>query len=252
LEDDSLNERQLSILSKVIDKPKINVAQLAKEFGVSQVTIRQDLRVLEEKGLLRRFHGGAMPVPDDDIMKRLTVKFDVKIKIAKKAATLVNNGETIIIESGSTNALLAYELAEHKNISIITNSTFISRYIRGINNVKVTLLGGDYQHESEVVVGPLTKLCLKQFHVGKVFIGVDGFSPDIGFTCIDLMRAEVAHAMASQADKVIVVTDSSKFDKVGVARLFMAKDVDMVVTDSNIKKEQEEILRSFNIEVIKA
>ncbi len=247
-----MNERQLSILSKVIDKPKINVAQLSKEFGVSQVTIRQDLRILEEKGFLRRFHGGAMPVPDDDIMKRLTINLDVKIRIAKKAAELVENGETIIIESGSTNALLAHELAEHKNVSIITNSTFISRYIRGINNVKVILLGGDYQHESEVLVGPLTKLCLKQFHVDKVFIGVDGFSPDIGFTCVNLMRAEVVHAMAAQAQKIIVVTDSSKFDKVGVARLFKAEDVNMVITDSFLKKEQEEILRSYDIEVIKA
>ena len=83
-----MNERQLSILSKVIDKPKINVAQLSKEFGVSQVTIRQDLRILEEKGFLRRFHGGAMPVPDDDIMKRLTINLDVKIRIAKKQRNL--------------------------------------------------------------------------------------------------------------------------------------------------------------------
>ena len=247
-----LNERQISILSKVIDKPKINVTQLAKEFGVSQVTIRQDLRALEEKGMLRRFHGGAMPVPDDDIMKRLTVKLDVKIRIAKTAASIVGNGETVLIESGSTNALLAHELATNKNVTIITNSTFICRYIRGINNVRVTLLGGDYQHESEALVGPLTKLCLEQFHVDKVFIGVDGFDPDVGFTCVNMMRAEIARAMAGQAKKTIIVTDSSKFEKIGVACSFKAEGVDMVITDTDLKEEHEEVLRSFGIEVIKA
>lgn len=245
----SLNERQLAILNKVINSPKINVAELSKEFGVSQVTIRQDLKVLEQNGMLKRFHGGAMPVSDDDIMKRLSYNLDTKIKIAQKAASLVSNGETVLIESGSTNALLARELAKKSDVTIITNSTFISRYVRGMNNIKVTLLGGDYQHESEVLVGPLTRMCLKQFHVEKVFIGVDGFSPDIGFTCVNLMRAEIARAMADQAEKIIVVTDSTKFDKVGVACQFRAEDVDIVITDTNIAEKNLQILKSFNIDV---
>jgi DeoR/GlpR family transcriptional regulator of sugar metabolism len=244
-----LNDRQLTILSKVINAPKINVAELSKEFGVSQVTIRQDLRILEQNGMLRRFHGGAMPVSDDDIMKRLSYNLDVKLNIAQKAASLVSNGETVLIESGSTNALLARELAKKSDITIITNSTFISRYVRGMNGIKVTLLGGDYQHESEVLVGPLARICLKQFHVDKVFIGVDGFSPDIGFTCVNLMRAEIAHAMADQAEKIIVVTDSSKFDKIGVACQFKAEDVDIVITDTNITEKALQILKGFNIEV---
>jgi DeoR/GlpR family transcriptional regulator of sugar metabolism len=244
-----LNERQLSILNKVINTPKINVAELSKESGVSQVTIRQDLRILEQNGMLKRFHGGAMPVSDDDIMKRLSYNFDVKLNIAQMAASLVSNGETVLIESGSTNALLARELTKKSDITIITNSAFISRYVRG-NNIKVTLLGGDYQHESEVLVGPLARICLKQFHVDKVFIGVDGFSPDIGFTCVNLMRAEIAHAMADQAEKTIIVTDSSKFSKIGVACSFKAEDVDIVITDKNISEDHLRLLESFNIEVI--
>jgi DeoR/GlpR family transcriptional regulator of sugar metabolism len=245
-----LNERQISILNRVTNTPKINVAELAKESGVSQVTIRQDLRKLENEGMLKRFHGGAMPVSDDDIMKRLSYNHDVKISIAQRAAELVSNGETVLIESGSTNALLARELAKKNDITIITNSTFISRYVRGMNGIKVTLLGGDYQHESEVLVGPLTRICLKEFHVDKVFIGVDGFSPDAGFTCLNLMRAEVARAMADQAEKIIVVTDSTKFDKVGVSRQFKAEDVDIVITDNNITEKDLNTLKKYNIEVI--
>ena len=248
----TLNERQLAILNRVISSPKINVADLAKEFSVSQVTIRQDLKLLEQTGMLKRFHGGAMPVSDDDIMKRLSINYDIKLNIAKKAASLVSNGETVMIESGSTNALLAMELAAKNDVTIITNSTFISRYVRGMNNLKIIILGGDYQHESEVLVGPLTRICLKQFHVDKVFIGVDGFSPSTGFTCINLMRAEVARAMAERANKVIVVTDSSKFDKVGVACQFKPEEADMVITDKNLSEKHLEVLKSFGIEVVLA
>lgn len=244
-----MNERQLAILNKVAVSPKINVASLSKEFNVSQVTIRQDLRTLESNGMLKRFHGGAMPVSDDDMMKRLSYNFDVKSAIARQAASLVNNGETVLIESGSTNVLLAVELSKKNDVTIITNSAFISRYVRGMNNIKIILLGGDYQHESEVLVGPLTRKCLKEFHVEKVFIGVDGFNPVTGFTCVNLMRAEVARAMADQADKVIVVTDSTKFNKIGVASQFKAEEVDIVITDSSITPKDLEILKSFNIEV---
>lgn len=246
----ALNDRQLAILNRVISLPKINVADLSEEFSVSQVTIRQDLKLLEQNGMLKRFHGGAMPVSDDDIMKRLSFNYDVKSNIAKKAASLVSNGETIMIESGSTNALLAMELANKSDVTIITNSTFISRYVRGMNNLKIILIGGDYQHESEVLVGPLTRICLREFHVDKVFIGVDGFSPNTGFTCVNLMRAEVARAMADRANKVIVVTDSSKFDKVGVACQFKPEEADMVITDMNLSEKHLQVLKGFGIEVV--
>lgn len=248
----TLNDRQLAILNRVVSLPKVNVAALSDEFSVSQVTIRQDLKLLEQNGMLKRFHGGAMPVSDDDIMKRLSINYDVKLNIAKKAASMVSNGETVMIESGSTNALLAMQLAKKSDVTIITNSTFISRYVRDMNNLKIILIGGDYQHESEVLVGPLTRLCLKEFHVDKVFIGVDGFSPNTGFTCINLMRAEVARAMADRANKVIIVTDSSKFDKVGVARQFKSDEVDIVVTDKDLPEKHLQVLKSFGIEVIMA
>lgn len=244
-----MNERQLSILNKVTTSTKINVANLAKEFGVSQVTIRQDLRNLESNGMLKRFHGGAMPVSDDDMMKRLSINYEVKLAIAKEAASLVKNGETVLIESGSTNVLFAVELTKKTDVTIITNSAFICRYIRGMSNTKIVLLGGDYQHESEVLVGPLTVNSLKQFFVDKVFIGVDGFSPKVGFTCVNLMRAEVARNMAQQANKVIVLTDSSKFSSLGVSKQFAPEEVSMVITDKKITDEEMKILQGFDIEV---
>lgn len=245
-----MNDRQIAILNLVSESKKIDVASLSEKLGVSQVTIRQDLKNLENNGMLKRYHGGAMPVSDDDMLRRLSVNFETKSLIAKKAASLVKNGETVLIESGSTNALLAAELAKKTGITIVTNSAFISRFVREENNIKVILLGGEYQHESEVLVGPLTRLCVKEFHVDKFFVGVDGFSQNTGFTCVNLFRAEAARAMAQQAQQTIIVTDSSKFNEVGVASQFKPHEVNVVITDSKITSEDLNLLKKFNIEVI--
>ncbi len=247
--DNPLNERQIFILNKIASNAKINVVDLSKELGVSQVTIRQDLKMLENNGMLKRIHGGALPISNDDIMKRLSINYEVKAAIAKEAASLVNNSETVLIESGSTNVLLAMELAKKQDVTIITNSVFICRYMRDMTSTKIVLLGGDFQYESEVLVGPLTVKSLKEFYVDKVFIGVDGFSQHVGFTCTDLMRAEVAKNMALQANKVIVVTDSTKFSNIGVSKQFSPEDVTMVITDTDLSTQDLKTLQSFNIEV---
>lgn len=244
-----MNNRQLKILDMVMDTDQINVSELANRLEVSKVTIRQDLKHLEEEGMLKRTHGGAKPLSDDDIMKRMTFNYKTKIAIAREAATLIEDGETLLMESGSTNALIAKELTKKDDISIITNSTFIGRYIRGNKNVNITLLGGDYQHEAEVLVGPLTKLCLQQIHVEKAFVGVDGFSPEAGFTNINLMRAEVIKSMGRRANLVVIVTDSSKFNNVGVAPVFRPEEVDILITDKNIPEKQFKLLEKCGIDI---
>ena len=244
-----MNERQLAILDKVSNTNQIDVRQLAETFGVSQVTIRTDLKHLEQNGMLERYHGGAKTVSDDDIMKRMSVSYDIKLKIAERAAEHVSDGETVMIESGSTNALLAKALTKKKDITIITNSAFIARYVRSSPHIKITLIGGDYQHESEVMVGPLARLCLSQFNVDKLFVGVDGFSEIAGFTCINLMRAEVARAMAERANQIYILTDSSKFSTVGVATQFMGGEVDVVITDSGLPAATSEYLKKHNVDI---
>jgi len=245
-----MNKRQLEIIDKISNSDGINVNQLAEVFGVSQVTIRNDLKILEQNGMLERYHGGAKTISDDDIMKRMPTNYDIKLKIAIKAAKQIADGETVMLESGSTNALLAKELTKKKDITIITNSAFIARYIRSFPTIKITLIGGDYQHESEVMVGPLAKMCLNQFNVDKVFVGVDGFSEKSGFTCINMMRAEVARAMAGRAQHVYILTDSSKFNTVGVATQFMAEEADVVITDENIPQASADFLAKNSVEII--
>lgn len=245
-----MNKRHAKLLELVNASGRIEVTSLSEKLKVSQVTIRKDLVLLEEKGLLKREHGFAVMISSDDISNRLAFNYDVKSKIALKAANIVENGETVMIESGSCCALLAQELATNKrDVTIITNSAFIASYIRECPYGKVVLLGGDYQTESQVVVGPITRKCIESFYVDKLFIGTDGFTEKTGFTGKNHMRAETVRAMAENANKVIVLTESRKFSKQGVVVQFKTKEVTMIVTDNKIPEGIVNLLVQNNIDV---
>lgn len=242
----SKNERQLKILQDINDKSGTSVVDLAKRYGVSQVTIRSDLKALQNEGLVQRVHGGAQ---SERIANRMLENYPVKLRIAEAAADLVTAGETIIIESGSTNALLARKLAESKDVCIVTNSYFIANSISRYPRVKIVMLGGDYQADSEVTVGPVVTQTLNNFFVDKMFIGSDGFSEEDGFTCVNLQRAEVAAEMARRANRAIVLTDSSKFHTRGIAKQLSLNEVNMVITDDGIPERTKAILERANIQV---
>ena len=125
---------------------------------VSQVTIRKDLDALEKSGIIIREHGYAVLNDSDDINTRLAYHYEIKQKIARKAAETIHDGETLMIESGSCCSLLALEIAKTKQeVTLITNSAFIAEYVRRYKNIHVILLGGEYQKESQVMVGPITR-----------------------------------------------------------------------------------------------
>jgi len=242
-----MNERRIQILKDISSNEKITVAELAIRYNVSQVTIRSDLRALQGHGLIRRVHGGAS---SEQISNRLHSNYDVKSRIAEKAAQMVDPGETIMIESGSTNALLARKIGEVQDVTIVTNSYFIANYVRDLPRVKVIALGGDFQPDSEVCVGPLTRQSLQSFYVDKLFIGSDGYSEESGFTCVNLQRAEVVNAMARCARKKIILTDSSKFFNRGVARQLPLSEVSMVITDDGIPEQARQALARHRVELV--
>ena len=238
-----MTERQSKLIKLVNLYQKIEVSRLAELLDVSQVTIRKDLDHLEEEGLLSREHGYALIKNANDINTRLTINYDKKLEIATKAAEMVSNGETVMLESGSTCALLAEQLAKlKKDVTIITNSAYIA--IR-----KVILLGGEYQKEYQGMVGPLVRKCAKEFYVDKFFVGTDGFIPDAGFTCDDLMRVETMKYMEDSANRMIILADSSKFSQKGVVIQTTFSEIDTVCTDAEIPEDALENLKRHNINV---
>ena len=248
-----MNKRDNQILELLSEHGKLEVAALAQKLDVSPVTMRKDLDELEKRGVLRREHGWAIFGGNDDVNNRLAYHYEEKQRIAREAAKLVAPGETVMIESGSCCALLAEEVARTKpGAIIITNSAFIASYIRRFEGAHVVLLGGDFQNDAQVMVGPVLRVCAQQFYVDKLFVGVDGYSERMGFMSNNHLRAQAVRDMAEQAEKVIAITESGKFDRVSTVPLGIPRGVWGVVTDASLKPEAEKLLARAHVEVYKA
>ncbi|MCU6666694.1 MAG: DNA-binding transcriptional regulator YciT [Silvania sp.] len=237
-----MNSRQQNILQMVIDTGRVSVVELAKATGVSEVTIRQDLNLLEKMSFLRRAHGYAVPLDSEDVETRMMNNYALKRELAEFAASLVNNGETVFIENGSSNALLARTLAEQKDVTIVTVSSYIAHLLKETRS-EVILLGGIYQKKSESMVGPLTRQYVQQVHFSKAFIGIDGWQPDTGFTGRDMMRSDVVNAVLEKGCEAIILTDSSKFGAVHPYTLGPVDRFSRVITDEGLKEAHSERLQ---------
>jgi len=245
-----MNQRHKQILSIMSDGRKVTVNDLAEQLEVSQATIRQDLTQLENKGFLRRVHGGAVLDETDDISHRMGINYEQKLKIARMAANYVREGETIYIESGSINALFAKEVARIPNTTIITSNAFIARQIGRETLGNIILLGGLYQPESECMVGNLVKICLNALNFSKASIGIDGFTPETGFTGRDMMRAEINSEIIKRSPQTFILTDVSKFGRVALSRYCSAEDVEYLITDQKPAESYRKALEKAGVELI--
>jgi DeoR/GlpR family transcriptional regulator of sugar metabolism len=247
-----MTDRHNRLLEILATNQRLEVSALADLLMVSQVTVRKDLALLDARGLLRREHGFAVFGSMDDVGRRMGLHYEVKRRIAREAAALVEEGETVMIESGSCCALLAEELANtRKDVTIITNSAFIADYIRHAPYSRVILLGGEYQPIAQVMVGAITRRSAEVFFSDKLFIGTDGFTPRYGFTGKDHLRAQTVRDLVEQAQQVIVLTESEKFFRQGAEGLVRTEEVEMVFTDDKIPTDIEAYLKQQNVDIRK-
>jgi DeoR/GlpR family transcriptional regulator of sugar metabolism len=247
-----LNNRHNKILKLLSKDDQISVNDLSDRLKVSSVTIRQDLSYLETEGLLKRVHGGAVLKDADDLANRLGMNYEKKLRIAKKAATYVCEGETILIESGSANALLARELVKIKKVTILTTNVFIARQFRTNEKANIVVLGGIYQHDSETIVGKMTKACIDMLNVNKAFLGIDGYTTSSGFTLKDLFRAEISNYLVQKAANVFIVSDSSKFGKTELTNICYPKDIQHIVTDTDLQQAYQDEFKKAGVDLIMA
>ena len=231
-------DNKTKILELLTQEKNIKVRDLSVLLNVSQVTIRKYLDELESKHLIKRIHGYAQLDSIDDIHGRLAYHHKQKNIIAHKALELVNDGDTIMIESGSCCALTALLIAQNrKNITIVTNSAFIASYIRNENGAQTVLLGGIYQKDSQCLVGPMIKEGSKHYNVDLFFIGTDGWNERLGFTNKDQMRAQAVRDMANSANNIIILTESEKFNTAGTVPLNLGEHNVTVITDKGLSEE---------------
>lgn len=229
------------------------VKNLAARYDTSQVTIRKDLEVLHSQGLVYRTHGGALPIPtgalrDPSLREKEKLHRREKQLIGAAAARLVQEGESIILDSGTTTTAMARALREFRNLTVITNAVNIAAELAG-TAIEVILTGGILREKSFSLVGPLAEETLRRLRADLVFLGVDGFDVHFGLTTPNLLEASVNRVMVEIAKRVVVVCDSSKFGRRSLSLIAPISSVHQTVTDSRISKSDLKTLGDAGIEV---
>ncbi|MDR2194229.1 MAG: DeoR/GlpR family DNA-binding transcription regulator [Treponema sp.] len=243
-----MNNRQSKILEAIAIQQRIEVTDLANRMSVSPVTIRKDLDQLEQRGLIHREHGFAYIENGASDGTQLAYNYEVKRRIAQAAAADVEDNETVMIGCGSCCAILAEELAHtKKDITILTNSVFIANYIKHAPYGNIILLGGYYQRNSQVLVGPIAHKNAQLFSPDKFFISASGFSETFGFTDHDYLQVQTIQELTKQAQQVVMLFDSEKFSNNGVVKVVSLENIHVMYTDDHISSEKEEYLRQHNI-----
>jgi DeoR/GlpR family transcriptional regulator of sugar metabolism len=251
-------QRRTVILETLKKTNIVRVSELSDLFGVTMVTIRRDLDVLEEQGKLRRIHGGAVPVESyalsDLFGSRKEKNRLIKARIGSAAAKLIARSDNIIIDSGTTPLSVVKnidnDLRNNGNLTIITNSLPVYSELKSERGVHLIFLGGIYVPDYEVVVGPRTIEHIRTLFVDKVFLGTDGLTFSQGVTTANVLEAEASQAMVKVANEVIVVSDSSKIGQKGLASIVPVTKIDKLITDNNAPEDFVKKLRQSGVDVI--
>lgn len=246
--------RRAIILEKLDKDGQVNVPELSKELKVSEVTIRNDLIRLEQKNMLIRARGGAIKIDRVGIDFTLSDKnkqhFEEKKRIGKAAAGLVEDGDTIILDSGTTTMEIARNLLNVNNLTVITNALNIANQLADHQKANVIIPGGFLRKNSLSLVGGAAEENFKNYFCDRLFLAVDGFNTTHGLSTPNVEEAHLNRVMIEISKQVIVVADSSKFHKRSFAFISPITDVDVVVTDAEIPAEDRKKLENAGVKVI--
>lgn len=249
----TITERHQLILEKLQKEGSVNVLDLCKDLDVSSVTIRKDLKLLEDKRLLFRTHGGATAknpyAADRPVNEKEKLQASEKIKIGIAAAQTIEASDSIIIASGTTVLALAKNIQPQESLTVITAALNVAQELLKHPQVEVVQLGGTVRKSSSSITGPYAQHILADFFCSKLFLGVDGIDVEVGLTTTSVAEAHLNRQMMAASQKVIVLTDSSKFGKRGIGRICGIEEVNQVITDSGIPDHYVNHLESMGIEV---
>lgn len=254
------SRRRERIASMLKDRGSVQVQDLAKQFDVSTVTIRKDLKFLDDQGIATRSYGGAMlknKSPNNSVLinnelaieRKQALHANEKSSIGKVAADLVKAGDSIILDSGSTTIQIASYLSSKKDVTIVTNDLNVVNVLAQSEDLNVLLLGGTLRQKNMSFFGSQAENALRDLHVDKLFLGVDGFDMDRGITTHFEAEALLNRLMCNVASEIVVVTDSSKFGQVCLHKILAPSGVDRVITDENIPDDYRNGLSRLGIEL---
>lgn len=231
----------------------MKVLDLCKELNVSSVTIRKDLKLLEDKNLLYRTHGGVTLnnpyAADRPVNEKEKIRSNEKMLIGQAAANLIEPDDCIMIASGTTVLALARQIHPKGNLTVITAALNVALELIHHPQIEVIQLGGMVRKSSSSTTGPYAEKVLDDFSCNKLFLGVDGIDVEFGLTTTNALEAHLNRKMIAAAQKTIVLADSSKFGKRGFGRICGPEEVDQIITDSGISDHMAKTLRGMGIEV---
>jgi len=254
-------ERRHKIIELVNENGSVLVTDLSSTFEVSEVTIRSDLSLLEQKGALSRFHGGAARWTAKDVSghekqpgelvleERYLQASDPKKRIAQAAAGMVKPGDTVILDSGSTTMLLAEELVKSGDITVITNNLPAAFVLSENPDITLVVCGGTLRHKTRSLHGNITEYALQGIVANLMFVGADGLDAATGITTFN-EGYSISGIMAEAAQHVVVVTDSTKFGRRGYNLVLPMEKIDTIITDAGISNNVLQALQQTSTEII--
>jgi DeoR/GlpR family transcriptional regulator of sugar metabolism len=247
-------ERRTQILQILHAQGRVKVDELKNRFGTSAVTIRNDLNELSLRGLVQRSHGGAVRpntiLRESPVRERLRTHSDEKRRIGAMAATLINDGETIILDSGTTTLEIARHIKNKQSVQILTNGVNVAVELLDATGIQTFIVGGTVRGDSASVVGRSTEEMLEQFAADKLFLSGAGCDPDFGVSGANLEETMVNRAMLRIAREVILVSDSTKFSKRSMSRIAPFGEIDIVISDTGLQPELQEKIQSYGCKLI--
>jgi len=253
-------ERRQVITDLLEQEGRVSVADLVARFGVTDVSIRRDLTILEDAGRLRRVHGGAVATAQNRLDGGYATKArenrELKVRIGAAAAALIRQDHVVVFDSGSTVAQVAIHtpraLRRGSAITVVTNSLPVVEEISGWDGPHLVVLGGLYLPDHQALVGPQTVADLRELSADIVFVGCDGFSGDAGLTTPHVLVAEVGATMVARAGRVVAVADATKLGRRGFTPIAPLAAVNVLVTNAEADDAQLQVARDAGIEVILA
>ncbi len=233
----------------------VTVAGLAEGLNKTPTTIRRDLHILEDEGFLRRTYGGAFALNASENLifsydEREREHAEEKSAIARKAAEYSEDGDSIIVNAGTTMHELAVQLRRFKGLHVVTNGVTVVTELARSRDAQVLMVGGEIDFKKFGTVGPLAEETMRHIHVSKAFLGVSGISIDQGLSMHSPTEARINHCFLKSARETTVVVDSSKFEAHSLFRIAPLGEIHRIITDGGIKPETRRSLEKFGLELV--
>jgi len=249
-------ERRRAVLELINRHGRVVISDLSRHFSVSSVTARADINALSKRDLLVRSHGGAIRKSDVSVDFPLDVKesqhHEEKVRIGHAAAALVREGQTVLLDSGTTTLEVARAIRNRKlaRVTLVTNSLAIAWELCAVAEINIIMIGGMLRRISRSFAGPQAQKMLADLRVDHFFLGVDGLEPEIGPSTPDILEAELNAAMIRSAREVSVVADSSKIGRSSLSLIAPITSIHRIITDSGIAAHHRADLEAKGIEVV--